>query len=77
MENKYLNKDYLDEKEELRAFFSVAQREKVMHSHEFFELAYIYEGRGVHYTSENCTDIQEGQFVFIKPGAYHAIVKYP
>ncbi len=72
----FLNKDFFEENEKLRAFFCVAHREKDIHSHEFWELAYVYEGRGKNHT-DNTENIKEGDFLLIKPGAKHSITSLP
>lgn len=76
MTTHFLNKDFFEENENLRAFFCVAHREKNLHSHEFWELAYIYEGRGKHHT-DNTESVKEGDFLLIKPGAKHSTTSLP
>ena len=76
MTTHFLNKDFFGENEKLRAFFCVAHREKNIHSHEFWELAYIYEGCGKNHT-DHTENIKEGDFLLIKPDARHSITSLP
>lgn len=49
-----------------------------MHSHDFFELSYVYEGRGVHKTgSGQEQNVRENDFVIISPGAEHCMISPP
>lgn len=73
MNIRYPNSDFFGEGEEIRAFFCGAHREKNMHSHEFWELAYIYEGQGENHTNYGSKPVKEGNFLLIKPGAEHSI----
>lgn len=77
MTKKFSDNDFFEEKEELRAFFCSANREKDFHSHEFWELTYIYEGRGRNYTDSGSELIKEGSFLFIKPGKEHCLTSLP
>ncbi len=72
----FLNKDFFQENESLRAFFCVAGKTKNIHSHEFWELAYVYEGRGKHHT-DTTESVKEGNFFLIKPGAKHSLTSLP
>ncbi len=73
MNTKFLNKDFFDENENIRAFFCRTHSEKNMHSHEFWELGYIYEGIGRHHTNNGSKSVKAGNFILIKPGAYHSV----
>lgn len=73
MNTEFLNKDFFDENENIRAFFCCAHSEKNMHSHEFWELGYIYEGIGTHHTSKGNEAVKAGDFILIKPGGYHSV----
>lgn len=73
MNTKFLDKDFFDENENIRAFFCRAHSEKNMHSHEFWEIGYIYEGIGKHHTNEGSKTIKAGEFILIKPGARHSV----
>lgn len=74
MEKKYLTKDYFDENENLRAYFSVAQRNKDMHSHTFWEISYAYEGNGTCFMDKTEIPVQNGIFFFLKPGNKHCFL---
>ena len=76
MTTHFLNSDFFEGNEHLRAFFCVAHREKNLHSHEFWELAYIYEGCGKNHT-DTIESVNENSFLLIKPGAKHSITSLP
>lgn len=48
-----------------------------MHFHEFWEIAYLYEGRGIHRTPDGEEFFETNEFLFIKPGAAHAVLSVP
>lgn len=74
MKQILLNKDFFDEGEKIRADFYIEHRELNMHSHEFWEISYVYEGRGTHHLGDGSKiPIKEGEFVFISPGVEHCI----
>lgn len=77
MDMNFLNKDFFDESENIRAFFCRAHSEKNMHSHEFWELGYIYEGIGTHHTDKRNKSVKAGDFILIKPGARHSVTAPP
>lgn len=64
MEKKYQNQDYFTENESIRAYFSVPERSRDLHTQSFWELAYAYDGGGMGCGMEcgarsdkkNCTD---------------------
>lgn len=74
---KFLNNDFFDENEDIRAFFCGAHREKNIHSHEFWELSYIYEGQGENHTNNESETVKVGDFLLIKPGARHSVISPP
>ncbi|MGN0163009.1 MAG: helix-turn-helix domain-containing protein, partial [Candidatus Ornithomonoglobus sp.] len=78
MVTKLLDKDYFDNEKQFFADFCVEHREMNMHSHEFWEISYVYEGRGTNHTADGGrTGIKEGEFLFISPGAEHCITSPP
>ena len=44
------------------------------HSHDFYEIAYVMEGWGTHYTNTSSQTIKEGDYILISPGFSHCIV---
>lgn len=78
MEQKFLNKDFFDTDLPYHAGFYIEHREKNMHSHEFYEISYVYEGQGTHYHSTgDFAPIKEGEFIFITPGISHCMISPP
>lgn len=78
MEQLYLCKDYFDNNETIHAGFYMQPRDMHMHSHEFWEIAYIYEGEGIHHTSGgNSTPVKEGTLILVSPGVSHCITSPP
>lgn len=78
MAQQFLVKDYFENDKQYFADFFIEHREVNMHSHEFWEISYVYEGRGIHHFSDGKTEaIKEGEFLFISPGASHCITSPP
>lgn len=74
MLSKLLVKDFFENNKNICAFFAVESRDVGIHSHEFWEISYIYEGSGTHYTSTDKTTVNAGEFVFLSPDAQHSLV---
>lgn len=73
MEIKYSDNDFFAPNEEIRTFFSVAHQKKNIHSHKFWEIAYVYEGSAVIHTENETKKLNSGNFVLIKPNSSHSI----
>lgn len=56
---------------------SAEARSLCMHTHDFYEIAYVMEGWGIHHTDTASQMIREGDFLFLSPGASHCIVSSP
>lgn len=76
METKYSHKDFFRENEEIRTFFSSAHMKKNIHSHKFWEIAYVYEGTALIHTPTETIQLNGGDFVLIKPETKHCITLY-
>ena len=74
---KLLCKDFFAGDERIHAGFYLEQRKKSMHLHEFWELSYVFEGNGTHYTCndgiERSREIRTGDFVFMPPDVAHCM----
>jgi len=77
MDNVFLADNFFINESPIYAFFGVEPRDKKIHSHDFWELTYVYEGRGTHYMKDSVMPINEMQFSFISPKAEHCIVSPP
>jgi AraC family L-rhamnose operon transcriptional activator RhaR len=57
--------------------FSVAQHKinVFMHYHDFYELALVVQGKGMHITAEGSQPVSRGSVVFVAPGAGHGFEK--
>lgn len=78
MIRKFMNRDFFEHNEEIRACFDVKPREVSMHAHEFWEISYVYEGRGTHYLGDGRREpVREGEFVVVSPGAAHGMTSQP
>ena len=77
MEREYTNQDFFSEEENLRGYFTVAQREIDMHSHSFWEISYVYEGCGLCYTENGAFPVRGGSLLFVAPGTTHCFVSQP
>ena len=74
MAQKYYCKDFFENNEGVFAGFYMEHRYVKMHSHEFWELSYVYEGSGEHHFEDGTTEpINEGEFIFMSPGISHCI----
>ncbi len=73
METRYQKQDFFGENEEICTYFCSVQAKKSMHRHEFWEVAYVYEGESLIHTMEGSERLSAGEFVLIKPGAVHSI----
>lgn len=74
MERKYQSCDFFNEQETLRGYFTVAQREKDMHSHDFWEISYVYEGCGLCYLENRAIPVKGGFVLFAAPKASHCFL---
>ena len=78
MEQLYLCKDYFDNNEAIHAGFYMQHRAMHMHSHEFWEIAYVYEGEGIHHIANGeSSPVKEGTLILISPGIAHCITSPP
>ena len=68
----YLNKDFINISYSLNSFFCLAQPKAIVHSHEFWELTYVYEGTGINCIDGNTQTVENGDFFLIKPGLEHS-----
>lgn len=74
MGKKLLMKDFFENGKPYFLDFFIEHRERDMHSHEFWEISYVFEGRGTHYFADGTAEaIKEGEFIFISPGTSHCI----
>lgn len=72
---KFKNRDYIDSNQLFSIGLYTEHRTNTMHSHEFWEISYVYEGSGTHYTEDlQSSSITKGQFIVINPGPSHCIV---
>jgi len=57
--------------------FKIARRshsQTAMHSHDYFELVYVYRGRAVHKTGTETREVKKGNYFIIDYGAHHQYV---
>ena len=77
MKNILFADNFFENDSPIYAFFGVERRDKNMHSHDFWELSYVYEGRGMHYMNGSALPIREREFLLISPKTEHCIVSPP
>jgi len=77
MKNILLANNFFEKDSPIYAFFGVERRDKNIHSHDFWEFSYVYEGRGTHYINDSASPIKEKEFLFISPEVEHCIVSPP
>lgn len=74
MAQKFLKRDFFNNDEKISAGFYMEHKEINMHSHEFWEISYVYEGRGTHHYEDGRTEpIREGEFILLSPDVAHCI----
>lgn len=74
MNKHYLEKDFFSPEELISVRFAHTRSFVSMHSHEFWEFVYLYEGEGLHITPTVRETMNTGDFLLIRPGSSHAIV---
>lgn len=70
---EYSDKDFFESSEELCTFFSCATPKENIHSHKFWELAYVYEGTALLCTQSGVEKLNSGEFAVISPESVHSI----
>ena len=73
---KYSISDFFESNEEIRAFFCSAHQKKNIHTHKFWEIAYVYEGEAFIHTKEGKKRLKTGDFALIKPNTEHSLTLY-
>ena len=74
MKKIYSDSDFFDKDESIYTDFSMQPRELHMHSHEFFEFSYVYEGEGLHHTEDGTAiPVKVGDLILVSPGISHCI----
>lgn len=67
----YKTSDFIGYNKPYNAAVCAEARNVNLHSHEFYEIAYVVSGYGTHYTKDSSFLLKEGDFVFISPEAEH------
>ena len=63
--------DYISKEENI--YIDVFTHENIaFHSHEFFELAYVLKGEGIHIQNDKSTKISEGDYFIVDYNTFHA-----
>ena len=74
MKDKIFNHDFFNDDSRLHIIFTSAMREAYTQSNEFWELIYIYEGRGIFYHDNTELEVNAGELLLIKAGKEFTIV---
>lgn len=74
MTEQRMNKDYFINGEQVRAVFNGMKKRKLMHTHEFWEMSYVYEGNGTNYTQDGEAPVKDGELLLISPGKAHSMI---
>ena len=70
--------DNFENDEDLCVIRYAETRDGRLHAHEFWEIGYVYEGLGMHYTSDGASEIGENELVFLSPDIpEHSIASPP
>lgn len=70
----YKATDYIGNNRSYNGFICAEARTLCLHSHEFYEIAYIVQGCGTHYANGVSSIIKEGDFIFVSPGIEHCTI---
>lgn len=70
----YQASDFIQNPRGYSSMVSAEARSLSIHSHDFYEIAYVMEGWGTHHTDSSSQRIQEGDYLLITPGIRHCIV---
>ncbi|MGN1203375.1 MAG: AraC family transcriptional regulator [Eubacterium sp.] len=73
----FTNKKYFFNNEKIRFMFNDEFRKPLMHSHEFWEISYVYEGSGWHNTETESVPISRGGIVLTSPNAVYGMGSSP
>ncbi|MBQ9765709.1 MAG: helix-turn-helix domain-containing protein [Lachnospiraceae bacterium] len=76
MRKEYLSKYLFNENELIRGFFNIAPYESDMHSHDFWEISYVYEGGGVCYMGNQSSPVKCGSVLFAAPNTPHCFISH-
>ncbi|MCX7714882.1 MAG: AraC family transcriptional regulator [Clostridia bacterium] len=69
----YKTEDFIPRNSSYHLFCCAEARSPHMHSHDFYEIAYVYEGSGKHYTNFEVKSLKEGDFILLSPGFEHSV----
>ncbi len=69
-----LTKDFFQQGMDIHTFFCFQTHTLNLHSHEFWEFVFVYDGEGKHYTSSSSEAISAGDILIVKPGTAHDMV---
>lgn len=70
----YKTTDFIGYNKSYNGFICAEARTLCMHSHEFYEIAYVVQGCGIHYANGVSSLIKEGDFIFVSPGIEHCTI---
>jgi len=78
MTHMFYMRDFFQRNEKVSAGYHLEHREINMHTHEFWEISYVYEGLGTHHLEDGTSNkIKKGDFLLISPGPAHCITSPP
>lgn len=70
----YKCSDFIPYHQEFTAFPCAELRTERKHSHEFYELAYVYDGHGSHFDGNELKAVSRGSLILTSPEAEHYFV---
>lgn len=70
----YKSNDFIPKNKNFTAFPCAELRTERRHSHDFYELAYVYDGNGLHYDGREFKTVSQGSFILISPGMEHYFI---
>jgi len=69
----YRAKEFISENKAYHLFYCAESRSLHLHTHDFYEIAYVYEGMGKHYANGKIGMLTEGDFILLSPGIEHCV----
>jgi AraC-like DNA-binding protein len=71
------NGDYMEEHSPIRIFHNVLPVKIDLHWHEFYEMAFVIQGKGNHYLNGSLQRLESGSLFFLTPADFHVIESDP
>jgi len=74
MAEKFLNSDYFKDGSSMRIGFTSALKKELLHTNEFWELLYVYEGFGELHINGKTESVKSGDIILVSPDIEFALM---